>query len=839
MKAGQYIQSYQGYFWQWEEDGEVLTIPAADTIAYRQFIVEVLAVLAPQGFPPFGSLLLVLSATNPNGGEAVDVVNAIVRQKLQSPVDEELDGAVGFLKMLADLPQAYKQGSKRVLLLQALFQDCHKPVSAKDSADILSALSSQAATATPPARPIEFSEANCKKDFRTIFLLARRFPDLDSVLRAITSLPEFPADPPALEEKKDSESAGRDLVEQLMENRQTFKVAALIKRIWSCIKIPMHHNQASQQSFGGVADISNKGDFDKLLHHEFANDDFVFLSRLANREVLFFNREIPQADKDIQRTILIDISLKNWGTIKSIAFSVMLAIAKHPRSVIECRVILLGESYRRVSVANVDDIIDALQILDVSLNAASGLAAYIKEHDTRRQELILIAGAEAIAYPKVQKLLNESHAPIDYWIHPTSEGRVDVYNFRNKKKNQIQTFNLPLKELWDRKFSAEDTDDLQLEVKDYPMLFPNPGFKRTICTVDGSIYGISKEKCLLRKYGLNEEADSKGWEILYDDLDFCFGEFALGFNEAGEDILLMFNPQNREIVLLNISSGERRRFMFGRWHSVPSRTFFFYRACFCYVGHHHYWKIHLDGHIEEISISSDEFTDIIDSRKKGTAADRQIEARTQQVFKNVKTVFINERSELVFNTHRLYVSQAGMLKMDALISSASRQHSANWSAEGEFTFSDGSRVKVNRLGMLILRSSDESIPTIFIASVLGRSLGLATDYDFAGNEYYFKSPQYAVTLESIANNRQKLEQVLKNLLAFDEQAVRQLIEDTPALILKTLSEGKATTLKIKLEKVGAVIGIQRSGKPMNMLSAADFYSRHIQAFIDQIRNYAA
>ena len=58
----------------------------------------------------------------------------------------------------------------------------------------------------------------------------------------------------------------------------------------------------------------------------------VLMSRLANNESLFHHREVPPADNHYSRIILLDTTLKNWGTIKTISFATMLAIANHPKN---------------------------------------------------------------------------------------------------------------------------------------------------------------------------------------------------------------------------------------------------------------------------------------------------------------------------------------------------------------------------------------------------------------------------------------------------------------------------------------------------------------------------
>src|SRR5690606_25553091 len=103
----------------------------------------------------------------------------------------------------------------------------------------------------------------------------------------IPDLPELQLEP---EDPITERGAPRDFISELEAEPDTFHVAALIRRIWSGLAIPFHSSHPSIQPLGGVSDISNRGALDKLLISEYANDDLLFLSRLANGEALYINR---------------------------------------------------------------------------------------------------------------------------------------------------------------------------------------------------------------------------------------------------------------------------------------------------------------------------------------------------------------------------------------------------------------------------------------------------------------------------------------------------------------------------------------------------------------------
>ena len=91
-----YYQSYHNYFWEWEDDAEVVSIPNGNTIAYRMVILNIVKEFSLQGLPPFGALLLSLIALNPKGKEDLEFVKSILYKKFKgaepniSGTDDEL-----------------------------------------------------------------------------------------------------------------------------------------------------------------------------------------------------------------------------------------------------------------------------------------------------------------------------------------------------------------------------------------------------------------------------------------------------------------------------------------------------------------------------------------------------------------------------------------------------------------------------------------------------------------------------------------------------------------------------------------------------------------------------
>jgi hypothetical protein len=455
MQGQNYFQSYKDYFWEWEHhnDGSFLTIPNARTIAHQDHVLEILDHLSEESIPPFGSLLLALIATNSSSGEPFDGLLYYVRNKVKvidGQYIPDLDSAISFLENLR-LLTGYKKGQNKLLLFRTIFSNCHKRVSSEKAKTILT----QHRQGSISLEKIDFNEANFIKDFKVFVLLNKKLPSTESILKAMQGLPvseiEDQLEEAVLEQDAISNKPG-SFIEQLIEEDKTFHVGSLVKRIWSGLNIPLHHNMPSSQPLGGISDLTNKGDFDKLLISEFAQDDVVFMSRIANNEALYIQREVPPEADQFERIILIDTSLRNWGNPKAMNFATALAIAKHPKTDINCRLFTLGRSFEEVRYDSVVAIIEGLNLLSPKLDCSEGLNDYLlSETVDSSHEVFFITSEESLNFTSIQKVMGDHFEKIKYVITTHLNGTVNIYRNQNKGRKHLQKIVLPLEELWSRK----------------------------------------------------------------------------------------------------------------------------------------------------------------------------------------------------------------------------------------------------------------------------------------------------------------------------------------------------------------------------------------------------
>ncbi|TRW27321.1 hypothetical protein FMM05_01390 [Flavobacterium zepuense] len=799
MELQEYFQSYSSYFWEWENEVhspqgvyESATIVNGSTIGYEAYIMEVLEYLAEESIPPFGSLLLALIATNSNSQAAMGKVFADESKPFKDnpSIIDMLAESRAFLDKLAALPQNYKLGNKRKQVLQAVFSGCHNRISSEKAKTILGEYKQHRHHLLRAGSKINFSFATFQKDFRTLALLNKKYTSVDDILLAIGGLPQLPEISEAIAEEPVS-TTQPDLVQQLIQDPRTFPVGSLIKRIWSGLNIPMHHFAGGRQPLGGISDLTNKGDFDKLLISEFANDDDVFMQRLANNEALYIEREVPPENDKFLRILLVDVSLKNWGTPKILAYAAALGVATHPKTNIECKIIAVAQEYQEVYYTSVEDVITGLDVLSGKLDASAGLSAFLEsEHTKGSPEIFVISTSGALKLPAVQKVLNDHHEKIKYVIEPDHQGNLNFYKIQNRARKLVLHLYLPLEELWQNRPKEDNSAkgktrkaNSAVSIPDYPILFPLRANIIDKFWLNGYIYLLTANRSLYRTYLKNipEREYSpinhkhKGCELLLENLSIKSGGLhALG-REDGHYILVSYYKREGIISYHNLNTSEYHKLPFEGKDKNYNLFYFNEVNTYCMID---------EALTENQNITKNDRglqIEIVRSHIKVENEYNKYKAELgnytynpgSNILKNFLPACIDTEGKLhlykhefnvnlhnneVHSTFRMYSNRSYTPQVNA--------HYDNSTDKSKLLFPDGSEIIRDKRGMFILISSNPAIPKIYLPASLDYNLGLAAGDDFAGNDYFYKDKSNAPLLKISVNsfNHKYLEPFINTIL---------------------------------------------------------------------------
>ncbi|MCJ8153678.1 hypothetical protein MKJ01_07860 [Chryseobacterium sp. SSA4.19] len=764
MEVKNYFQSYEHYFWEWVTDEDVpdpsgydesnlVSIPNVGAIAYRHYIVEVLKELKDQGLPPFGSLLLVLYALQ-DGYLNMDGLFYHLNRQMRNPVGEEIrndiESAINFLENLNSVGDSFKRGQNKILLLRSVFKDSHNLISFEASHLMIKRFEKRPYLISEAAVQNHLNRSVVSKDFKILALLHKKFPTTDAIIDSIKDNADLPELEDGMVEEPNITETGKDFIQELIEEPKTFQVGSLIKRIWSGLKIPMRHLSPGEQQIGGISDMTNKGDFHRMLLSEFANEDEVFMNRVANNETLYMQREIPPEENIFERIILIDTSLKNWGTPKVLAFASAIAVIKHPKANSECKVFTLGQTMVPVSLDTTEQVIENLHQVSPVLEVSETLEKFFNdEHIGKDLEVFFITHQENVAHGNLQKVIHENRDRLKFLVTTSSDGELNFFRHQKGTRKHIQKILLPLKELWANPPKQKSGSFVYgngikaLVPVNYPILFPTPKDRIAVFLYEGEFYMLSNKKQLLRTY-LSDNYYNKniyqnssierGCEVLMEDISVrTRGYFALARNKSGNYVLAQYQPDRKILSRLNLNTKEYSELNLTGQNIPLGFTLMYFDKNF-YLHNENallIFKISIEGSISMEQVSNKHEISKSDLRSKSEM--QRLRYRGIKILNNFTGIGINASDELVIAKWALMRKDEHVYKFDR-----NTQNITVWAGQNKnrFTFEDGSEIITDHRGMVTFISSNKNIPTFYLPSTYYGYLALATEKEFGGSEYY-------------------------------------------------------------------------------------------------------
>lgn len=740
-----YFKAHNDYFWQWEEGGEVIAMPGGSTICYREQLITLLTAMSHDGIPRLGSLLLVLAAMNPQPEQVFHWAEALLSERPNQPATKNntylRDPVLAVLKLVAELPRKYKEGMGKVEALRALFRGCHNSINTNTAGTILNEFRQIRFNHEVYTVKDKYHERMMFTEFSVIANLATKFKTVEDIKDRIAGLPRTIVTEVELEEDQSGENPSpADFVEELKQHAQTFPVGSLVRRIWSGLNIPFHNQLPSEQPMGGVSDITNKGDFHRLLTTEFANDDITFLSRLANNEALYLNREVPPQSNKKERVILIDVSIRNWGTPKTIAYALLVAIARHPKTDIPCVAYAVGDTYAPINFETVDDIIASMHELAGCLHPGKGLRKFLEDFQrNRNMELIFISNPDTLKIPGLSVAIQDYLPLFRFWLVVNQEGDVDVYRNQQNSRKHHQHFRLPLDELW--KAGPAKTKVIHKPnaptPTEYPILFPGCPHRRDVMIApDGACFLIGKDKCV---YRVHAEEDSRlnrrGWEMVHESLMYGLGKTAIGQNENGEYVVLAHSPERKRTIVVNLDTKDTNEFAFTPhyWHLYPD--YFFYNGAFHLLTQKKCRIISITGELTDMEYAEYPPQELVNAWKeqeeRAKSKERNL-AWPENYLRKINAVGITAQGQLVINKHVLEFRGDSVCWKPMHAWPESQW--AGVQSKNRFLFGIQYVITNTESGMLILKGPVGD--KVYIPTAIDLSLGLATMNSFCGNEYY-------------------------------------------------------------------------------------------------------
>ena len=522
--------------WSWRDDGESIAWDDGPTIAFRPEVEAVLRRLGPRGLPPFGAVLWLLAACR-DGEAGMRAVSELTEQfelfqrLLSSSVVMDHVVFVGLTKITALPIELRGSLEAKVTLAELVFEESGTRTTREAAEKILAGMSHGLSNHLVGTRD---------DSVRTLHQMLSELQALRSGLPRVT--PEAltnrrrtgieQAVLPAALDLKPVQSV-RDLLATLRDDPELSGIARLAQHLMVVTQLPRAVSDPEELPMGGVSDITNRGDWDKLLLSELAHDDLTLMARLANNEAMFLRRERPPKPPQRCQAMLVDTGLRMWGVPRVFAAAVALAFAATADRHTLCRTWRLFEEddVEPVDLTTREGLTELLASLEMSRHPGRALPELLVELDAAAQseerlptplDAVLITTDDVLADREFQQSLAQLPRLTLYLatVNRAGEFRLQVHSARGTKRLREAT--LSLDELLESRQPAvpliDKTVDTKLpailRVRPFPLRLSLPSLPNAFWPApDHGTISISGNGCLLRW-----DKHEQGGELLSDQI---------------------------------------------------------------------------------------------------------------------------------------------------------------------------------------------------------------------------------------------------------------------------------------------------------------------------------
>jgi hypothetical protein len=554
-----YFKAYQNYFWRWAEHGRVIEFANQKTICYREELYNILNELPKTTSLSLGTILLILCACKDNWEVLYGAKQALLsigysrmedNITVEDPYNDLKIQAYQFLCIINQLPQEYRSEMNRSLLLQSVFDSLNVKGYHMGLLPDLKEFNSGEADEAIFGEEAELKSGNLIQDLAPLAAALSVFKDVDALLlKQRTGLTEVPK--PIVLPVPEPEGAG--LLEQLENDDKTRTLSLLAKRIMAALSIPMYLNGSSEQSLGGISDIANKGTYDKLLLSELAQEDLLLIARLANSEALFLKRETTPNHEMQQLGIIIDSTLKMWGSARVFAIAAGLAFRESKQANQQLQIWSLGgKKLEILALETKKDTEELLEKMDPALHCGEPLVKAFATHAEKNGKYILITSPHFLNDATVAPFFFKIRDQLSYLITVSAAGHLQMTHFNKNKSKLIKEAHINLNEILNQSHTKRNKQHIGqpglpaiLYEAEFPLYYPTSKIKLHHSNLyqlkNNGVIAVSIDYRLL--YWHDKSLGAKELHGQVERGQYCFGEIE-------NTVFMLLIPENKQAIQL-------------------------------------------------------------------------------------------------------------------------------------------------------------------------------------------------------------------------------------------------------------------------------------------------
>lgn len=786
-----YFASRAKDFWHWADQYRVIEGSKGQTICYREELISILKELQTVGLMPLEAILLIIAAGKeswpitdfmyhtilPNehlynyqpmgSAEAIgryEAVNDVIYS-----VETKAKPILAALNRIHQLPKSLRSGAHMVHLIKSI-TTLSIPLYSLDKANFfIQELASGRIPEVHFVAPVRGDDQ--LETIRHYLSPLDEIQDLEYFLCTGLSRELQPLPTPEPEAKED------ELLEQLVKDPKTAGLAQLAKRLIAALNIPPHTRGASDQPLGGVSDISNRGNYDRLLLSELANDDDTLSARLVNNEALYLRRETPPDPQVQERIILVDVSLRLWGIPRVFATAAALGCALNNPQKAKVTAFAVGsEASEPNALLSKEDVLHFLEKLSPALHPGEALKSFFRQNPvSSQQSIFFITSEEVMADKNFALMLAEWMVHLNYLLVLSRSGELWMYKVVNGRRSLLNTTKFDLEEAL---FGFAKKEGLVKLTQAFSLkldVFDDNKTRAFLPTHPGRLYYQNltfKEDMLVAVLPCRRvwfwNGQTKGAIELLETIEE--GRYSFHLNEQGVECIIVITNEytclaylfQQHTLAIKVDFGKKIIYYFSEgYHSAPLGYEERFELCSFSAG-----KLILSlsnvnerGYNERFFVTLDPVSNTLTPlaeaptfnikfyRTESLNPIKNIVNNGYSVLRNVKRLGFGHEAylhlddfALVLDEHRLWLKKSNQTL-------SNQKPFLNWQAiDTQFytktiEYPNGSKIVLDSRGFLMLFKPSSTQVAVTITLILGKELAAWThDGYFTGNPYFFNAP---------------------------------------------------------------------------------------------------
>lgn len=487
--AKRYFKDNQSFLFHWADHGRELCWLDGTTIAFHEELTAALNRLAVSGLPPFPSVVLAMATVRASwpdvSGRISRLLNALQTSHIPSyaqAMSKHQSLVFTWQRSARKLELLCKYAASNATtidakaeLLVSLFDRLESPYEQHEQQEIAAAFAAglpedwvterkgDGEPMTLPATDAEEEEWRTRPPvfhrvlhdvlelIRVAKILASALQDysteefhqkiVSGLAQEITPPEESPLDAPL---------TAAELMLSLRDDSELAGFAKLTRHLLAVVSLPRSISVTQEFRNGGISDIANRGQLDKLLLSELAFDDLTLAVRIASNEAMYLRHETPPGPQAELRSVLIDTSLPMWGIprLYATAMALALQVGANDHLTVDCYR-PEGNDIVAVPLRCRAEITAQLAALSPTEHSGPALAAFQRQimKSKATAEPVLITTGDPLASHTFQRALEQLSLPSLWVICVERDGRLTVLQRTRQGVSVRKQIHLPLDEI--------------------------------------------------------------------------------------------------------------------------------------------------------------------------------------------------------------------------------------------------------------------------------------------------------------------------------------------------------------------------------------------------------